>query len=446
MITINFKRDVNRLVGPILLETLLTFLLGGVDTFMLSQYSDAAVAAVGVDNQILQLVFLLFTIINAGTSVLCAQYLGAGREEKFIRVGIVALALNLLVGLVVSVALFLGAQPILTMMGLRPELMGYGRPYMQIVGAMAFAQAISTTVSTILRSAKMPVPPMLVVGIVNILNIAGNYILIFGKLGMPSMGAEGAAISTSISRAVSMVLLLVILRWRLFTYVPRKLFAHFPTHELRNLLKIGMPSAGENISYNLQQLTLLYFINMMGNEELTARTYIVNVVMFVYLYAICIAQASSIMVGHLVGLGKTRAAYEVGRFSWRRGAVVSLSFSLLCALCGPFIAGCLTDNETIISLVCTCFWVDVLLEVGKCVNIWATNTLRATGDILFPFYLGIIVQWGVGVVFGYLLGIVMGLGLVGMWFAFVLDENIRGLLFVRRWNSMKWANRSFVEV
>lgn len=445
MMTINFKREVNRLVGPILIETLLTFLLGGVDTFMLSQYSDAAVAAVGVDNQILQLVFLLFTIINAGTSVLCAQYLGAGREEKFIRVGIVALALNLVIGMVVSIALFLGAQPILTMMGLRPELMAYGRPYMQIVGAMAFAQAVSTTVSTILRSAKMPVPPMLVVGIVNILNIAGNYILIFGKCGMPSLGVEGAAISTSISRGVSMVLLLVILRWRLFTYVPRKLFAHFPTHELRNLLKIGMPSAGENISYNLQQLTLLYFINMMGNDELTARTYIVNVVMFVYLYAICIAQASSIMVGHLVGLGKTRAAFVVGRFSWRRGGVVSLSFSLLCALCGPFIAGCLTDNAAIISLVCTCFWVDVLLEVGKCVNIWATNTLRATGDILFPFYLGIIVQWGVGVVFGYLLGIVLGLGLVGMWFAFVLDENIRGLLFVRRWNSMKWANKSFVE-
>ena len=121
----------------------------------------------------------------------------------------------------------------------------------------------------------------------------GNYILIFGKFGMPEMGAEGAAISTSISRVVAMVLLVVILRWRLFTYVPQKLFAHFPTHELHNLLKIGMPSAGENISYNLQQLTLLYFINMLGNDELTARTYIVNVVMFVYMYAICIAQASS---------------------------------------------------------------------------------------------------------------------------------------------------------
>ena len=411
---------------------------------MLSQYSDAAVAAVGVDNQILSLVFLLFTIINAGTSVLCAQYLGAGREEKFIRVGIVALALNLVVGIAVSLTLFLGADSILTLMGLRPELMVYGRPYMQIVGGMAFTQAISTTVSTILRSAKMPVPPMMVVGVVNVLNIMGNYILIFGKFGMPEMGAEGAAISTSISRVVAMVLLVVILRWRLFTYVPQKLFAHFPTHELRNLLKIGMPSAGENISYNLQQLTLLYFINMLGNDELTARTYIVNVVMFVYMYAICIAQASSIMVGHLTGLGKTQAAYQVGRFSWRRGALVTLSFSVLCALCGPFIADCLTDNPTIAKLVCTCFWVDVLLEVGKCVNIWATNTLRAAGDILYPFYLGLVVQWAVGVLFGYLLGITLGFGLVGMWFAFVLDENIRGILFVRRWNAFKWANKSFV--
>ena len=91
------------------------------------------------------------------------------------------------------------------------------------------------------------------------------------------------------------------------------------------------------------------------------------------------------------------------------------------------------------------FWVDVLLEIGKCINIWATNTLRATGDIFFPFYVGIIVQWIVGVGFGYLFGIVFGFGLVGMWFAFVLDENIRGIIFVQRWNSLKWIGKGFVK-
>ncbi len=443
--SINLKHELDRLVWPILLETLLTFLLGGVDTFMLSQHSDNAVAAVGMDNQILALVFLLYTITNAGTSVLCSQYFGASRSDSFVQVSGVALLLNLFLGLLTSILLFVWAGPILELMGLRPELQADGIPYLRIVGSFAFAQAVSTTVSAILRSAKKPKYPMLVIVVVNILNIAGNYTLIFGKFGMPALGAEGAAISTSISRVVSMVILLVVLQRKQIASFPMRLFRPFPMDELRKLLKIGLPSAGENISYNMQQLTLLYFINMISNEALTARTYVVSIVMFVYLYAICVAQGSSIMVGNLTGLHKTQASYAIGKVAWHKGAIITLSFSIVCALCGPFIAGALTDNAEIIQLMCWCFWVDVLLEVGKCINIWATNTLRATGDIMFPFYLGLVVQWLVGVGLGYVFGIVLGFGLIGMWFAFVFDENIRGFIFVIRWNSFKWANRSFVK-
>ena len=112
-IEIKLQRQLNKLVLPILLETLLTFLLGGVDTFMLSQHSDDAVAAVGMDNQILQLVFLLFTIINAGTSVLCSQYFGAKLQDRFVKVSGVALMLNLTMGLMSSLLLFLFAEPVL---------------------------------------------------------------------------------------------------------------------------------------------------------------------------------------------------------------------------------------------------------------------------------------------------------------------------------------------
>ena len=326
-IEIKLQRQLNRLVLPILLETLLTFLLGGVDTFMLSQHS-----------QILQLVFLLFTIINAGTSVLCSQYFGAKLQDRFIKVSGVALMLNLTIGLMSSLMLFLFAEPVLLFMGLRPELMIYGKPYLQIVGSLAFAQAITTTISAILRASNKPIYPMIVIVVVNILNIIGNYTLIFGKFGMPALGAEGAAISTSISRTVSMLMLIVMLNRKLIPSFPLQLFRTFPVSEMRKLLKIGLPSAGENISYNLQQLTIIYFINMIGNEALTARIYVGNVVMFVYLYAICIAQGSSIMVGHLTGVEKTQASYVIGKFAWHRGAVITLTFSVLCALAGPFIA------------------------------------------------------------------------------------------------------------
>ena len=352
---INLKKQLNRLVIPILIETLLTFMLGGIDTFMLSQHSDDAVAAVGMDNQILQLVFLLFTIINAGTSVLCSQYFGARLHERFVTVSGVALLMNVATGLATSLALVCFAEPILRFMGLRPVLMSDGIPYLRIVGGFAFAQAITTTISAILRSANKPVYPMIVIAVVNVLNIIGNYTLIFGKCGMPALGAEGAAISTSISRVVSMLMLILMLQRKQIHSFPLRLFRPFPYSEMRRLLKIGLPSAGENISYNLQQLVLIFFINMIGNEALTARIYVGNIVMFVYLYAICIAQGNSIMVGNLTGMDKNNASYIVGKLSWHRGAMVSMLFSVICALCGPYIADILTDNEEIAWLVCCCF-------------------------------------------------------------------------------------------
>lgn len=439
------KGRLGKLVLPIFIETALVMLLGVVDTIMLSQHSDNSVAAVGVVNQIVNLAVLVFQVISFGTTVLCSQYLGAGLKERMVQATGVAIVLNAVSGIIISSCLYFGCTAMLKMMGLRPELLSEGVSYMHIVGAFAFFQAISLAISASLRSAGKAKYPMMVTVVVNILNIIGNYTLIFGKFGMPALGAEGAAISTSISRTVSMIMLIMMLQRKLIPRFPLRLFRPFPYHEMRKLLKIGLPSAGENISYNLQQLVLIYFINMIGNEALAARIYVGNIVMFVYLYAICIAQGSSIMVGHLTGVEKNRASYVMGKFTWHRGSVVSMFFSVLCALCGPLITDYLTDNQEIAQLVCWCFWVDVLLEIGKCINIWATNTLRATGDIFFPFYVGIIVQWIVGVGFGYLFGIVFGFGLVGMWFAFVLDENIRGIIFVQRWNSLKWIGKGFVK-
>lgn len=438
------KTELRKLVIPIIIETLLVMTLGVMDTFMLSQYSDNAVAAVGMVNTMLQLVFLLFAIINTGTSVLCAQYLGAKRWDRQVQVTGVALIMNLIIGIVVSIALFLCAQPLLQVMGLRDELMPYGVSYMQLVGGFAFTQALSNTISATLRSANKANYPMMVIAVCNVVNILGNYALIFGHFGLPALGVQGAAISTSISRTVSMLMLFWILFHRHIPSFPSHLFRPFPFWELRKLLKIGLPSAGENMSYQTQQLVLLYFINMIGNEALATRSYVVNIVMFVYMFAICMAQGGSISIGHLVGKGKTEAAFLMGKYVWHWSVYVSQAFSLVCALCGPYIMGMLTENPVIYSLGCTIFWIDFFLEAGKTINIYATNVLRATGDVFFPFYLGVIVQWGVGVLFGYLFGIHWGWGLAGMWVAFALDEDIRGFIFIRRWNSRKWAKKSFV--
>ena len=439
------KVGLRKLVAPIFIETLLIMMLGAVDTVMLSQYSDEAVAAVGVVNQLVMFAFLIFEIINMGTSVLCSQYLGAKLPQKMVQVVGVSLLLNILIGLGVSAVLYFGAPWLLHMMGLRAELMTYGVNYMEIVGAFAFFQAISLTISASLKSADKAIYPMMVVVVVNVLNIIGNYTLIFGKFGMPALGVEGAAISTAFARGVSMVILFVILFRKHISRFPLKYFRPFPWIELKNLLKIGVPSAGENMSYSLSQVVLTYFINLLGNEALAARMYVVNVVMFVYLFTIAMAQGGAISIGHLVGKKRIRGAYLLGKYVMRLSVLVSVTLSCIWALMGKAMFGWLTDNPEIIRMGVMVLYVDIILEIGKAINIYATNALRATGDVNYPFYVGVVMQWGVAVGCGYLFGLHWGWGLVGMWFAFLLDENIRGVIFVRRWNSMKWAKKGFVK-
>ena len=420
-------------------------MLGAVDTIMLSQYSDESVAAVGVVNQIVMFAFLIFEVINIGTSVLCSQYLGAKMQKNMVQVVGVALLFNLVIGLLISAILYSGATTLLGWMGLRPELLKYGIGYMQIVGAFAFFQAISFTISASLRSANKAIYPMLVTVLVNIMNIIGNYSLIFGKWGMPALGAEGAAISTSVARGVSMVVLFVILFRKHIPRFPLNYFRPFPWVELKNLLKVGLPSAGENMSYSFSQVVITYFINILGNNALATRTYTVNIVMFVYLFAIAMAQGGAISIGHLVGQKKIRAAYLLGKYVMRLSILVSLVLSCVWAASGHFIFSMLTDNQEIIKMGVTIMIVDIIVEIGRAVNIYATNALRSAGDVNFPFYVGVAVQWTVSVGFSYLFGIHWGWGLVGMWCAFLLDENIRALLFVKRWNSMRWAKKGFIK-
>ena len=439
----NLSRQLTSLAGPIFIETLLVMMLGGVDTFMLSRYSDNSVAAVGVVNQLMNLVFLLFEVISLGTSILCSQYIGAGRRDKVVQVVGISLLFNLISGLAISACLYLFADNMLLMMGLRPDLLAYGLPYMKIVGGFAFLQAISLSLSASLRSANKAKYPMYVSMVVNVLNILGNYSLIFGKFGMPALGVEGAAISTSFCRLVAVAILLVVLFKKHIPSFPKKYFTPFPWIELKNLLKIGIPSAGEHFSYSLSQVVISYFINMIGNQALATRSYVVNIVMFTYIFALAIAQGGAILIGQLVGQKKIRAAYVIGKRVMRLGAAVSVSLALLTAIFGRHILGMLTADPWIISTGAAILWIEVILENGRALNFFGVNALRSSGDIYFPVLVGIVVMWGVQVVGSYILGISLGWGIIAMWAVFALDENIRGFIFLRRWNTFKWVGKSF---
>lgn len=431
------------LTSPIFFETLLLMLTGATDVFMLSRYADDAVAASGVVNQVVFLVCLVYMITTLGTGVLCAQYLGAKQKKNVSQVIGVSLLLNLIMGLVVSAGLYVFAPQLLHLMGLKEHLFEYALPYMAIVGGSSVFLAMIMTLAAILRSHNKAYYPMWVALLINVINIVGNYLLIFGHAGFPRLGIVGAGISTMLCRFVAVMLLAYILFTRVAVVPPLAYFKPFPWDKIKNLLIVGLPAAGENVSYDLSQVVITYFTVLLGTASLTARTYAMHIVMFSFVFSIAIGHGASITIGHLVGRARNRAAFSIEKYSIRWALVVSVIIALLTALFGQRIFGFLSTNPEVVRIGCWVLWIDVVLEIGRAVNITAVNSLIASGDVLFPFWTGVIVMWGVATLLSYLLGVWLGWGLLGIWLAMTLDELIRAAVFERRWHSRKWQNKAF---
>lgn len=447
------KKELYSLTGPIFIDIALVMLLGAVDTVMLSRYSDDAVAAVGLDNQIISFVFLIYQFVSMGAAILCAQYFGAGLRKRFIQILGIALMVNTLLALTLSAVLWVWAEGIVHAFGVRDNLLADGIKYLQITGALSFFQAISLTITAALRSVGKTIKPMISTVAVNILNIVGNYALIFGHFGCPAMGVEGAAWATAGSRIAATLILMCFLPnlWRgprssLTTSLWKSFgsyFRPFPWQELRNLFKVGIPAMTEEMSYSLSQLVIMYFINKVSTESLTTKVYCTTTIMFVILMSTSIVQGGAIMVGHYVGQLRYRAAYILGNYVVRMAMTATLIVALPLALGGHLLMQLLTENKDIIYMGTWVFIIDWFLNIGRVKNIFACGTLRAAGDVVYAVVVGITVQWSVAVGVAWFLGIPMGLGLIGMWIGFCLDENIRGIILMRRWHSLSWQGKSF---
>ncbi|MCR1952318.1 MATE family efflux transporter [Clostridium sp. DSM 100503] len=439
------KKDLKSITWPLFIESALFSLLGSVDTIMLGRYSDNAVAAVGVSNQIIWMLNLMFGIITAGTSILIAQYLGAKSEQKTImQVAGISIGVNTIIGVIISLLMFFCGTGMMKLLNSPPELINLGNQYLKIVGGFIFIQAITMTFTAILKAHSLTKICMNATIIMNIVNVILNYILIFGKLGFPSMGVAGAALATTLSKVMGLIILgkstydLLLNKFRISMFMP------FPKDHLINILKIGVPSAAEQISYNLSQLVITSFINLIGVSSMAAKSYVGTIVCFSYIFALAVGQGGSILIGNLVGNKEDNKAYKLCIYTIKKAVIVSIVMSILIAISGKGILGFLTNSQDILSIAVIVFIIEIVLEPGRCINIVGINGLRATGDVRFPVYIGIFSMWTFGVGLAYLLGIKLNLGLAGVWIAFAVDEWFRGILVLIRWKTGKWKGKGFV--
>ncbi|MER1988667.1 MAG: MATE family efflux transporter [Solibacillus isronensis] len=433
-----------KLTWPLFLELFLFMLMGLADTFMLSAVSDDAVAGVGTANQYIQIAILILGVIGTGASIVVSQYLGSRLIAEASQIAALSVTLNLLVGLAISGLFILFSDFLMKMMNLQGAVLEAAQSYLVIVGGFIFVQALITSMSSIIRVQGWTKQTMYVSLAMNIVHVVLNYILIFGKFGMPELGVEGAAISSVISRVLAAVVFFWLLYQALEVRIEWADYYRLSKNYISKILKIGIPSALEQVLYQTNQIVLLYYVTFIGAEALSARQYAVNISMFTYLFAMAIGMATAILVGRYVGAGEKELAYNKVWFGVKSALIFTLSMVVIIILFREPFMGLFTDNEEIIKIGASVLLLSIFLETGRTINITIINSLRASGDAAYPVRIGFVSMIVIGLSLGYLFVFVLDLGLVGVWLAIACDEWIRAVLVIFRWRSRKWERYAIV--
>ena len=433
------------LAGPMFLELFLNTMLNNVDTLMLSHYDEYAVGAVGNANIIMFMMNILFNVIATATSVVVAQYLGAKRFDKMNMIYTLAVAVNLVIGVTLSVV-FCAANPlIMNFLNVSPEMRPYSMIYIYIVGGGGFLTAVFNVMLQILRCNGYTKIGMWVSFAINGINIVGNFLFLYGPLSFLKLGVAGVAISTVAARAIAVIVLIAFFYAGRIGKISLRYLNPFPAKLLRKMVMIGLPSAGENLTYNLYQTTLLSFVNAMGNDAVNARTYCNTLISFAMIFSNASAMSTQIITGHLVGAGKTDEAYKRVFKTLRTSMPITIALATLNAVFCRYTLGIFTDNQNIIALGQMIMIADIFVEAGRCLNMTFVSSLKAAGAYIFPLIMGILCNWGLGLTAGYLYGVVMGIGVAGIYAGTATDECIRGLIVMYYWYKKKWLGKAIVE-
>ncbi|WP_067622997.1 MATE family efflux transporter [Alicyclobacillus acidiphilus] len=430
---------------PVLVQSLLFMLMGSADTFMLGHVSSDAVAAVGACNQVVNLVLLLFNTVSAGSAVLITQYLGAKRIEECAKFTGASFTLNFALGILVSAMLFTGRNIIAHLLHLPPEVVRLVDVYMSMIGSTIFVQALLGTVSTILQSNGMTRVTMFVTFGMNIVHIIGNYLFIYGAFGVPKLGVEGVAISTSVSRLLALVALMAAMYRMLPYHVPFADYIRIHRDHAVRILKVGIPSAGEPIAYEVSQLVMMGFMGTYGATVLATRVYAQNLMFYIATFGYSLGFGTQIVVGHLCGAGKLEEAYRLVWRTQRMAFALAVVLSVAIACSSHSLFHIFTSSHAVIDMSTQLMFICIILEPGRTFNIVIIQSMRAAGDVKFPVLMGMIFPIGMGLPLSYFLGIHLHMALAGVWWTICLDEWVRAVIMSIRWRSKVWQSKVLVQ-
>lgn len=412
-----------------------------LDSWFLSRISDEAAAGVGAT---LPVFVLLQTVLNAmgqAGAGIAGQYLGARRRR--LAEATFALMTTLLAcgGLVLGVLLSLSSPWIVRGLGLAGPIAGHSVEFLRIIGAGFVGRALIAGLTNLLAARGLTLWNLGVSIAIVGLNIVFNMLFVGQLFGLPCLGVQGVATATVLSWGLVSLGTLALVVHRLGFHPTWLLLALGWKRVLRQLGRIGVPSAVEPIAYQLFQVALATQVVRLGTLALTSRVYAANLANLPVLFSYGLGFGAQILVSHLVG---ARDFATADRRLWSAvlwGGGLALALSLVLALFGRWLVGIFSHDAGIVALGALLLWIDVLVQPAKAANIAITFSLRAAGDSRFPAIVGSTLMWTVGLGSALALAFGAGWGVIGIWIGMAVDEWTRAIVNAWRWRSGAWRSK-----
>lgn len=437
--SIVFYRSLTKIVGPIVLQNLLSSFVSSLDVIMLGFVGQTAIAAVSLANQVQFLLMLFYMGLVSGLTMLTSQYWGKQDYKSLKILTGTALRISSAAGLIFAVVIAVFPDLIMKIFTSDPAMVKTGALYLRTVAISYFFLGISQVYQGILKSIEHVKTATATTIIALFLNMFLNATFIFGWFGLPKMGVFGIALATVIARTVELVVCifagLKIQEFKItltcFFMRSRVLFKDF--------IKFSLPAVGNEFVWGAAFATYSVILGHLG-EDIVAANSVVNVVRnLASIVCFGMAYGGAIILGKEMGEGKLelakRNAGRLVRSTIIAGVLGGITMILLKPVL-PFIADL---NETAALYRNVLLYINSYSLLGAAINsVIICGVFRAGGDAKFGFILDSIIMWCVSVPLGFLAAFVFKLTPVWVYFVLFLDEFEKmPMVFIHYFNG-KW--------
>lgn len=430
-------RQLFSLLLPLMIEQILNSFMGTADTIMITTSGAAAISAVSLVDSINVMVVLIFSAMATGGAILCSQYLGHKNAEKAVYAGKQLILCVTFVSAVGTLALILLRTQILSLIfgSVEEEVMRNSEVYFFITALSYPFIALYNSGAAIFRSDGNSKLPMTVSTISNVLNIAGNAVLIFGL----HLGVAGAALSTLGSRVFSALVILIFLKRTKQQIRIDRYFVKPDFPVISKILGIGIPTGIENGMFQFGKLAIQSSVSTLGTAAIAANALTSVLESFSSQAPIGIGIALMTLAGQAVGADDTELAKKyIRKLTFFAFIAVTLSSLAVIAAVKPLTVISGMEADVALLAIQLSVFVHIIKPFAWSWSFIPAYGMRAAGDVKFSMTLSTITMWTCRVALTTFLIIGMGSGPIGVWIGMSTDWAIRSVLFIIRFRSGRW--------